>query len=346
MRSARRWCGGGALLGAMLLLAAVQSASAAASAYRVMVTNEFSGDLSVIDGSTHRLISTVALGKRPRGVRVSPDGHWLYIALSGSPIAGPGVDESKLPPADKQADGIGVFDVRKLALTRIIKGVSDPEQLAVTRDGRTLIVASEDTASAVLLDVASGAVLATLPTGAEPEGVNVSPNGTLACMTAEGGASVAMIDLKQRTLERHITVGQRPRNCLFDATSRRLYVSNEFGGSVSELDVHAGSVLRTVTLPGEGLRPMGLAFSHDGARLFVTTGRGNRVVVLSSATLAPSGSIEVGQRPWGLALSPDGRELYTADGLSNQVTIIEARSLSIVGHIAVGQRPWGVAIVR
>jgi YVTN family beta-propeller protein len=344
MRSAkRRSARAGVLLSAtLLLLAAVQSASA----YRVMVTNEFSGDLSVIDGATHRLITTVALGKRPRGVRVSPDGRWLYIALSGSPVAGPGIDESKLPPADKQADGIGVFDVRKLALTHIIKGVSDPEQLAVSRDGRTLIVASEDTASAVLLDVASGAVRATLPAGDEPEGVNVSPDGKLACVTAEGGASVALIDLAQRALERRIAVGQRPRNCLFDATGRRLYVSNEFGGSVSELDVHAGSVLRTVVLPGEGLRPMGLAFSHDGARLFVTTGRGDRLIVLSSATLAPSGSIEVGQRPWGVALSPDGRELYTADGLSNQLTLIDTRSLSITAHIAVGQRPWGVAIVH
>ena len=32
----------------------------------------------------------------------------LYVALSGSPIAPPGVDEDTLPPADKTADGIGV----------------------------------------------------------------------------------------------------------------------------------------------------------------------------------------------------------------------------------------------
>ena len=41
------------------------------------------------------------LGKRPRGIRVSPDRTQLYIALSGSPISPPGVDESKLPPPDR-----------------------------------------------------------------------------------------------------------------------------------------------------------------------------------------------------------------------------------------------------
>ena len=49
-----------------------------------------------------------------------PDGTTLYIALSGSPIAPPGTDESKLPPPDRSADGIGVFDVKRAKLLRVI----------------------------------------------------------------------------------------------------------------------------------------------------------------------------------------------------------------------------------
>ena len=79
--------------------------------YYVYVTNETGGDLTVIDGGTNQVAATIVLGKRPRGVRVSPDGTQLFVALSGSPIGGPNVDESKLPPADKKADGIGVVDV-------------------------------------------------------------------------------------------------------------------------------------------------------------------------------------------------------------------------------------------
>src|SRR5688572_10221917 len=69
--------------------------------YGVYVTNEVSGDLSVIDPATHTTIATVPLGKRPRGIRVSPDRAQLFIALSGSPISPPGIDESKLPPPDR-----------------------------------------------------------------------------------------------------------------------------------------------------------------------------------------------------------------------------------------------------
>ena len=85
------------------------------TAGRVYVTNERSGDLSVIDVSTQRVLTTIPLGKRPRGLRASPDHSLLYVALSGSPIAGPGVDEDTLPPADKKADGIGVVDLKSTA---------------------------------------------------------------------------------------------------------------------------------------------------------------------------------------------------------------------------------------
>jgi len=84
---------------------------APAGTYRVYVTNEASGDLTIIDPVKMEALATVPLGKRARGIHPSPDGKLLYVALSGSPLAPPGVDESTLPPPDKSADGIGVFDV-------------------------------------------------------------------------------------------------------------------------------------------------------------------------------------------------------------------------------------------
>ncbi|MEO5742614.1 MAG: hypothetical protein ABIS29_18665, partial [Vicinamibacterales bacterium] len=52
--------------------------------YDVYVTNEISGDLTVIDGGTNQVVATIPLGKRPRGIKVSPDGTKLFVALSGS----------------------------------------------------------------------------------------------------------------------------------------------------------------------------------------------------------------------------------------------------------------------
>ena len=82
------------------------AAATAAPGPRAYVTNEVSGDLTVIDLTSQSVVATIPLGKRPRGIQLSPDRTKLYVALSGSPIAAPGVDESKLPPAGKRFLGV------------------------------------------------------------------------------------------------------------------------------------------------------------------------------------------------------------------------------------------------
>ena len=64
------------------------------------------------DPEAGTVVERIAVGKRPRGIRLSRDGKQLLVALSGSPIAGPGVDESKLPPPDRAADGVFYYSVR------------------------------------------------------------------------------------------------------------------------------------------------------------------------------------------------------------------------------------------
>src|SRR5690349_21205365 len=61
----------------------------AARTYWVCVSNELSGDVTVIDGPTHKVVATIPVGKRPRGIHPHPDGRLVYVALSGTPNAGP-----------------------------------------------------------------------------------------------------------------------------------------------------------------------------------------------------------------------------------------------------------------
>jgi YVTN family beta-propeller protein len=313
-------------------------------AYEIFVTNEMSGDLSIVDSKSAREVARIALGKRPRGLQASPDGELLYVALSGSPIAGPGVDESTLPPADKSADGIGVFDVRARKLVRIIRGdsISDPEQLSLSPDGATMFIASEDTGTAVVVDVATGAELAKLPVGGEPEGVATHPSGDVVYMTSEEENTIAVIDARTRTVVTQIAVGVRPRAIVFSPEGTRAYVSCELEPSIAVIDARQHRLLQSIDVGEDPTRPMGVAVTRDGRVLYVATGRGTRLLAIDTKTLAITGSVEVGQRPWGIALSPDDKRIYTANGPSNDVAIVDAKTLQVVARVAVGERPWGV----
>src|SRR5579863_607075 len=199
----------------LALLAILFAACSRGPSYRVYISNEASGDLTVIDPVRMEAIETVPLGKRARGIHPSPDGKQIWVALSGSPFAPPGVDESTLPPPDKSADGIGVFDIAQNKMLNKVPGGSDPEQFAVSRDGKLLYVSNEDAAGLSFVDPANGQVLKTLPTGREPEGVMLSPNGQFIFVTSEDEVTVAVIDLAGQAVVKKIKVGRRPRGVVF-----------------------------------------------------------------------------------------------------------------------------------
>src|SRR5215472_7159066 len=123
--------------------------------YFVFVSNERSGDITVIDGATDSVVGTFPVGKRPRGIHPTPDGRRIFVTLSGSPRMAPGLDTDRAP-ADKRADGVGVIDpVARKLIDRWHVG-SDPEQFAISEDGKFAFIANEDDASASIIDLDSG----------------------------------------------------------------------------------------------------------------------------------------------------------------------------------------------
>src|ERR1700690_112837 len=172
----RRWVLGAAL-GTMVMAMAGSARAQKNTGERLYVSAEDGGEVVVVDPVSATVVARVAVGKRPRGVKLSADGRLLYVALSGSPKAGPGVDESKLPPADRAADGIGVVDLAASTLLRVSPSGQDPEAFDVSRDGKLLFISNEETAELSVLDLASGQVVKRVPVGREPEGVTVRPDG-------------------------------------------------------------------------------------------------------------------------------------------------------------------------
>src|SRR5579871_3583808 len=73
----------------ILLALAAAPATQARAGYEIFVTNERSGDVTVISSEDFKVLATIPVGKRPRGIHASPDGKTVYVALSGTPIEGP-----------------------------------------------------------------------------------------------------------------------------------------------------------------------------------------------------------------------------------------------------------------
>lgn len=314
------------------------------------VTDETGSRVVVIDPATRQVTRSIDVGKRPRGIALSLDGKQIYVALSGSPIAGPGVDESKLPPADRAADGIGVVDLASGTVVRKFQSGQDPEAFALSKDGRTLFISNEETAELSVLDLESGTIKTRVKIGEEPEGVTVRPDGQVVYVTCEGTNEVVGVDVNTLKIVAHIATGPRPRSIAFDREGRTGFVTAENAASLTLFDTATHKVVKTLALPKGPTspmpaRPMGQVLSPDGARLFVSLGRAKSVAIIDVATKAVAGTIEeVGTRPWGIGISADGRQIYTANGPSGDVTIIDAAAGKVDARVAVGGSPWGIAV--
>jgi len=311
------------------------------------VTNEGSGEVTVINTATDSVVATIPVGTRPRGARVSADGRTVFVALSGSPRCPPTMpdEECEKLKADKSKDGIGVIDVATRKVTRILPGGSDPENFDISRDGATLFVSNEDAGTASVVDIASGKVRSTVTVGKEPEGVRVHPDGNTVWVTGETDHNVTVVDTKTGAVVGQVEVGKRPRSLAFTPDGSRAYVTSEVDGTVWVLDAAARKSLKVIRMP-EGSKPMGAEASPDGRRIFVSNGRGGTVSVIDVASDSLVGSATVGQRPWGIALTPDGRKLYSANGPSNDVSVVDAERFTVLKKIPVGKIPWGVALGR
>jgi len=350
------------LYGARILASVLTAASPlmghASQNYQIFVSNEISGDVTIIDGSDNRILGTIPVGKRPRGIHASPDGKTVYVALSGTPISGPpqldakgnpvfekgGDDDDEGTKSDKSADAIGVVDVAQRKLIRKISAGSDPEEFSLSKDGTKLYASNEDVKTASVIDIASGKVQQIIIVGQEPEGVATQPDGSRFYVTCEAGGDIYVIDTAAYRTVGHFKVSPRPRSMDFLPGTAIGFIPSESAGELNVIDTEGLKVLKTIALPA-GSRPMKVKVASDGRKVYVSNGRAATVSVLDSRTYDLLNTIKVGARPWGIALSPDGRFLYTANGPSNDVSVVDVAANKEIARVKAGTGPWGVAVV-
>ena len=233
---------------AIVCMALSSRPAAAAQNYQVWVSNEKSGDVTIIDGGTMKVVGTMPVGKRPRGIHASPDGRTVYVALSGTPIeAPPQLDAAGNPiftkghgkdddddddnvVSDKSADGIGVINAANRQLTGKIKVGSDPEEFALSPDGHKIYVSNEDVKTASIVDITSGKVEHIILVGQEPEGVAVTPDGNRIYVTCETGGDILVVDAHSYKTLAHFKVPPRPRSVDFRTDAPIGFIPSESAG--------------------------------------------------------------------------------------------------------------------
>jgi DNA-binding beta-propeller fold protein YncE len=208
--------------------------------------------------------------------------------------------------------------------------------------GDLLLVLLKSNASAVLLDPATGATVAEMPTGVGPHEVVVSPDGRIAVVSdygrETGGHSLTVLDLTARRVARTIDLGEyrRPHGLAWIPGTSRVLVTCEANQVVLEVDAAAGTIAERHVTGAAGTHMV--VASRDGGTAF-TSNIGGGSVSRIDRTAGTVRTARVGRGPEAIDLSPDGRELWVGDRGLNYVTILDAATLDSLAALPTGEFP-------
>jgi len=196
--------------------------------------------------------------------------------------------------------------------------------------GGTLIVVNKGAASASIVDVSTGQILKTLPTGEGPHEVVVSEDGSVAVVTdygaRSGGNTLTVIDVPGLAVARTIDLGEhrRPHGIDFMPGEQVVAVTTEQSGHVVLVNVETGEIISA--LPTEGDVSHMLAIPGSADLIYTSDIRDATVTEIEVARGASIRKFKVPVTPEAVGVTPDGSEVWVGSNDLGVVSVVDTES--------------------
>jgi len=335
-----------------------------------------SDEVRVVDLQSSKVISSVAVGRMPRGIAMSPDGRRLYITNAWS-------------------DTVSVIDAATLQVVQTLPTGPEPSGVVSDSNGTSLYVANRLSGDVSVIDLKSEQETKRLLAGRGASYLALSPDGKWIYCThiypnpgafrTPPNSEITVIDTaRQMVVERkplhnvagvfHVALSAdgrlgvaaqlRPKNLIPLAHVEHGWA---FGDSVTLFGPDVGE---PVQIPIDELEryyalPWGVAIAPAKSKIFLTTAGSESVTVVDVARLLNTvhtrrqpfvndlsasadyvqARIPVGHNPRGVLLSPDGKRLYVANRLDDNIAVIDTAADKIISTIDLGG-PRNVDAIR
>jgi YVTN family beta-propeller protein len=247
------------------------------------------------DGRGGRVVQTLPMPGLSGGIAMAPDGRTAYVSgLKESPRG-----DLATPPDVPGKEGDVVHVLRYDPRTGLAQRDSTipvpppadapipqdfpprpatgprqswPRDIAVSPDGRTLLVALNLADRAAIVDTATRQVRY-VTTGGYPYGAAITRDGAYGLVSNESPGTVSVIDLAAGTKVKDIQVGphlSHPEGIAIDPRADRAYVAVTNQDLIAVIDTDAMEVLRTLSVArpeGIGTSPSDVSVTDDGCFL-------------------------------------------------------------------------------
>jgi len=294
----------------------------------LLVANQQSASATIIDVAT-QAATTLDVGAGPHETIISPDGRWGVVTIYG--VAG--------VPGNRLA----VIDLaeRKVARTIDLGDYTRPHGASfLPGSSSRIVVTSETTQNVVLVDIAQGRTLASIPTkhpGSHMLGVTADGKHAFTSDISWGG--VSEIDLERQAFARDLQVSAQTEGVAVAPDGSTVWLGANQAGTVSIIDTKTWTV--AATLSGLGM-PYRIGISPDGSTAVICDPKDDKIHIADVHKRAVVGEVASLGSPRGVKIAPDNRTAFVTLGAENAVAAIDLVDRKVLWKAPVGSSPDGV----
>ena len=283
---------------------------------RVYVSGFNSNTVSVINGATDTVITTVPVGVGPLGLAVNSVTNCIYVPNNG---------------ATKNGTTVSVIDGGSNTVTATITVGTGPRYVAVNEATNRIYVTNNGGTTVSIINGDTNAVIGTIAVAGTPNGVAVNPLTNRLYVTYGGTpGNVAVYNTTTNGLVTTIAVGNTPWAVAVNANTDRVYVTNFASNTISVINGATNTV--TASIP-TGNWPTGIRVDPVSNRMYATEFLSDTMAVFDGATstiLSRMSTGGAGNGPIDLGVNAGTGRVYTASYATANITVHKDR-LSFTG---------------
>jgi YVTN family beta-propeller protein len=201
------------------------------------------------------------------GIAITPDDS---LALVANVMGG-----------EAENGDVRVIDLSGLKVEPAVLSVLGAWAIAITPDGNTALVTSDQAQAVVAIDIVHRTVEKTIQLGKSTLGIAITPSGELAFVTNSNEGTVTVVDVTKRVAEPgSIKVGGKPFAVAITPDGTLALVANQADNTVSVIDIASRTAEARVI--HTGATPMWISISPDGT-LALTADNGGSLTVIDIA---------------------------------------------------------------
>ena len=232
---------------------------------------------------------------------------------------------------------ISLVDMSSQTELRRIPVLREPHHLALSPDGRSLLVGDTVGNEVLFLDPATAALQRRVAV-ADPYQLGFSPNGKFLVVNGLARNQVDVYDAAGMQLLKRFPTASMPSHLDYAPDSSRVFVSLQGTDSLVAIDLNKLAILWTAKI---GKTPAGVLW-HDGRVLIADMGT-DYVAVVDPADGRVTGRIHTGKGAHNLFLSPDRKIIWVNNRVGGTTTSLDAATLTPIRSYAIPGGPDDIA---